>query len=111
MRKIIDRKVYDTDTAPEIMKRSWTTRHPNCPGDKLEHRRAVHRTHKGALFGYTYDVWGYGRDWNGVTGAFRRVEEDIIPFATETEAADWATVQRFDAEDVEEAFPDAVEEA
>jgi hypothetical protein len=111
MRKIINSKVYDTETAECLMSRVWHTHHPNLSGGPptCDHTRCIYRTKKGVLFAYRSDDTGYGRNRDGASGAFYHHEAEIIPLADDAAAVTWAEENDFDAEDVEGVF--AVEEA
>jgi len=112
MRKILDGRVFDTETAEQLLKRNWSTYHPNQGGGgpMLDHVRALYRTKKGTLFSYTYDEIGYGRDRRfGVTGLYTRKEQCIEEIPDVVHAIAWCEQERFPAEDVEEHFP--IEEA
>lgn len=114
MRKILGGKVYDTETAEALLFHKWRTYHPNMGGRNptLDHKRGVYRTKKGALFGYAFDEIGYGRDRNGVTGAYVRTESALTPFDDVGEAVAWCESEDvFDAEDIMEHLGEGVEEA
>ena len=112
MRTIIEGKVYDTETAEQLLHVEWWTHHPNLSGgpDTLRHERALYRTKKGKLFAYEYDDRGYGRNRDGASGAFVDTNEAIEPLAGEGAALHWAEeTYRFDAHDIEQVL--IVEEA
>jgi hypothetical protein len=118
MRKIIRGKIYDTSTAHQLLHGEWYTYHPNLSEREpsLRHERGLYRTKKGALFAYTFDRTGYGRDRNGVTGAFTGESETIQEFTTAGEALFWVEYQNeyrdiFDPDDIEKALGDVLEEA
>jgi hypothetical protein len=106
MKRIIQGKVYNTETAELLLNRGWKTFHPNQGGGSphLEHIRSIYKTKNGTLFGYQYDDIGYGRDRNGVTGMYTREEEELFLFLTERQAVDWAEEWNFDATEVEKVF-------
>ncbi|MET0529223.1 MAG: hypothetical protein ABW003_12970 [Microvirga sp.] len=114
MKAIIHGIRYDTKTATEIISREWSTYHPNLSGGEptLEHQRGVYRGKNGGLFGHIYDERGYGRDpHTGATGAFVKEDAAIIPFESEAAALIWAEEEGFDADDLETAFGDQIEDA
>jgi len=113
MRKLIYGKIYDTEKAECLMHADWMTHHPNLSGRAtLRHERGVYRTKSGKLFGYAYDEHGYGRDRDGVTGAYTRRESYIEPFDDSLKAMVWAELENcFEVEDFEKHFSDVVEEA
>jgi len=115
MKKIIDGKLYDTETADRLLYKQWSTQHPNVSGrdHSLDHERAVYRTKKGTLFAYEYDEEGYGRNADGATGAFvRKRSRWEVFYGGEPAAVRWAEEQDcFDSQDIYDQFADTIEEA
>ena len=84
---------------------------PSRRAPTLAHCRTVYRTKKGALFAHQLDEIGYGRDRDGVNGAFTRTDESLIAFPDETSAMLWCAENSVDVDLIEKAFPSSIEEA
>lgn len=103
MKKVIDRKVYNTETAEEI--HSWDN--GIYGNDFRSCSETLYKTKKGSFF-----LWGkggpmssYARHYGNTTSG----GEDIIPM-TADEAIDW--LESHGGEDViVEQFSDSIEEA
>ena len=107
MKRIIDGKKSDTETAEPLLHHAWKTHHPNISGGEptCNHVRAIYRTKSGKLFTYSYDASGYGRDRNGITGIYYRRTEDITPLGGAADAIAWCELEDcFDVEDIEKHF-------
>jgi len=92
MKKIINRKIYNTETATEMGK--WYT--PGISTNDFNYAREVlYRTKKGAWFLYG-EGHGFTR-WATVSGNTRGWGENIVPM-TEDDARTWAE-EKLDAEE------------
>ena len=103
MRKIINRKLYDTETATELHSTGY-----GYAGDFNRWEEILYRTKSNALF-----IYGEGGARSQYSRSVSQNEwsggEELRPVTTE-EAIDW--LEKNDGEDVIiEHFPDAIEEA
>ena len=105
MKKVIDGKMYNTDSADKLADWSYSD-----PGDFKYHEKILYRTKKGTLF--MYETGGamspmavsLGNNNTGGSSTIYPVsEEEAIQFL-ETEADDGAEI-------LEKEFADAIEEA
>jgi hypothetical protein len=103
MRKVIDQRVYNTETAEGIAE--WGN--GLNVGDFYRAEETLYRTPKGNWF--LYGEGGAHSRWSSPEGDGRGPGKDIVPFTAE-EAAAWLE-RRGNVEALEEYFSDVLEEA
>lgn len=104
MKKVIARKLYDTETAEEIA--TWSS--PHYSSDFAHCTETLYRAKNGALF--LYGQGGAMSRWSeSATGGGTGGGSDILPLTRE-EALDW--LEEHDLHEViQKHFADAVQEA
>ena len=102
MKKIINGKSYDTNTAKEVG--YWSSELNRTDFGWCEETLYLKKTGEYFLYGYGHGNSRYG-EWHGNTGGSG---EKIMPF-DETEAKSWAE-ENLDGEDYEKIFGEVTEE-